>query len=64
MPQREPARRETAGAPPSSKVRMRRDEHGRWVPIEAKRAEPTPASEAAERPPTPPDPCNTLAGPE
>jgi hypothetical protein len=48
MPQREPARRQTAGEPPRSKVRMRLDEHGRWVAIEPKAPEATPAGEAAE----------------
>lgn len=64
MPQREPARRQTAGEPPSSKVKMRLDENGRWVPLLPKAAEKTPTSEAAERPPTPDDRRNPLAGPE
>ena len=51
MPQREPARRQTAGEPPSSKVKMRLDESGRWVPVLPEAAETTPAGEAAERPP-------------
>ena len=53
MPQREPARRQTAGEPPSSKVKMRLDENGRWVPLLPEAAEKKPASEAAERPKKP-----------
>ena len=54
MPQREPARRQTAGEPPGSKVKMRLDEKGRWVPAPSERAStPAPATEAAERPPVP-----------
>ena len=64
MPQREPARRQTAGEPPSSKVKMRLDEHGRWVPLLPEATEPTPANEAAERPPTADDKRNPNAGPE
>lgn len=55
MPKREPARSQTAGEPPSTKIRMRLDEKGRWVPVVRKRIT-TPTSESAERPPTPDDP--------
>jgi hypothetical protein len=64
MPQREPARRQTAGEPPSSKVKMRLDENGRWVPLLPQPDEKTPTSDAAERPPTPDDTRNQVAGPE
>jgi hypothetical protein len=64
MPQREPARRQTAGEPPGSKVKMRLDENGRWVPILPEPAEKTPASDAAKRPPTPDDPRDIVAGAE
>ena len=64
MPQREPARRQSAGEPPSSKVKMRLDENGRWTVLEPETADTTPTSEAAERPPTPEDPRNRDAGPE
>jgi hypothetical protein len=64
MPQREPARRQTAGEPPGAKVKMRLDETGRWVPVEAVTDEAMPISEAPERPPTGDDPRNPLAGPE
>jgi hypothetical protein len=33
MPRHEPSRRQTAGEPPPSKVKMRLDEKGKWVPI-------------------------------
>jgi hypothetical protein len=55
MPQREPARRQTAGEPPSSKVKMRLDEHGRFMPVLPEADEAKPASEATERPPAPGD---------
>jgi hypothetical protein len=64
MPQREPARRQTAGEPPSSKVKMRLDENGRWVPLLPEAADTRPASEAAERPPTLDHPRNPHARPE
>ena len=43
---------------------MRLDENGRWVPLLPEPADETPTSEAAERPPSPEDPRNTVAGPE
>ena len=58
MPQREPARRQTAGEPPSSKVKMRLDEHGRFVPVLPDDPEPKPAGKAAERPPAPDEPSD------
>jgi len=64
MPQREPARRQTAGEPPSSKVKMRLDENGRWVPVLPAATEKTPTSEAEERPPTPDDPRNSPTDPD
>jgi hypothetical protein len=55
MPRHEPAGRADAGEPPPSKVKMRLDANGRWVPVVVK-AETKTATEAAERPPTPDDP--------
>jgi hypothetical protein len=55
MPQREPARHQTAGEPPRSKVKMRRDENGRWVAVRPE-AETTPTTEAAKGPPAPDHP--------
>ena len=54
MPRQEPAKRQTAGAPPGLKVKMRL-ENGRFVAVEEPR-EVTESTEAAERPPTPDDP--------
>jgi len=55
MPRQEPAKSQTAGEPPPSKVKMRLDAKGRWVPAEPPR-EMTETIEAAERPTTPDDP--------
>jgi hypothetical protein len=63
MPQREPARRQTAGEPPAATVTMRLDEHGRWVPV-LPAEQPTPTTEATERPPTPDDPRGAFSGPD
>ena len=38
------------------KVRMRRDEHGRLVPVREEADPPTSTTEATERPPFPDDP--------
>ena len=38
------------------KVRMRRDEHGRLVPVREEAEPPSTTTEAAERPPFPDDP--------
>ncbi len=54
MPQREPARRQAAGEPPGSTVKMRLDEKGRWVPV-LPEAETPPAEDAADEPPAPGD---------
>lgn len=61
MAQREPARRQTAGEPPKSKVTMRLGRDGRWV-AHVPEPEGTPTSEPAERPPTPEDPRGPFAG--
>ena len=55
MPRHEPSRRQTAGEPPPSKVKMRLDDKGNWVPIVLD-IEPVEPAEPAERPPTPDDP--------
>jgi hypothetical protein len=55
MPRHEPARNQTAGEPPSLKVKVQLDPSGKWRPVEPPR-ETTETTEAAERPPTPDDP--------
>jgi hypothetical protein len=55
MPRHEPARNQTAGEPPPSKVKMRLDANGRFVPV-LPPVETTETTEAAERPATPDDP--------
>ncbi len=57
MPRQEPARNQTAGEPLGSKVKMRLDAKGRWVPV-LPPTETTETTEAAERPATPDDPRN------
>ena len=56
MPKREPARHQTAGEPPPSKVVMRLDEEGRWVPVQPEPERSLETEAAAERPPAPDDP--------
>jgi hypothetical protein len=56
----EPAKNQTAGEPLGSKVKMRLDAKGRYVPVEEPR-ETTETTEAAERPPMPDDPRGTAA---
>jgi len=51
----EPAKGQTAGEPPGTKVKMRLDPKGRWVPVEEPRVT-VETTEAAERPPMPDDP--------
>lgn len=55
MPRQEPARSQTAGEPPSLKVKVQLDAKGKWRPVEEP-VETTETTEAAERPPTPDDP--------
>jgi hypothetical protein len=62
VPQREPARSQTAGEPPSLKVKMRLDEKGDWVP-DVPKVETTATTEPAERPPTPDDPRGAAVNP-
>jgi hypothetical protein len=45
----EPAKGQTAGEPPGTKVKMRLDPKGRWVPVEEPRVT-VETTEAAERP--------------
>ncbi|MGZ6643355.1 MAG: hypothetical protein ACXVFT_16215 [Solirubrobacteraceae bacterium] len=49
-------RAQAGGTPLPGKVRMRRDEHGRLVPVREPAPAPAATTEAAERPPFPDDP--------
>jgi len=55
MAQRRTSPHTTSGQPLDRPVKMRLDARGRWVAVTPK-AETTPTTEAAERPPTPDDP--------
>jgi hypothetical protein len=55
MARHQPAKNQTAGEPPPTKVKMRLDAKGRWVTADPP-PELIPTTEAAERPATPDDP--------